>query len=211
MSYICLIANRNGAALSGDSRLTMEPRFLHLHFDKTRKVFSDPEQHMAWACCGLTLYLGIHYFKLANRILRQSHRSLSSRLSQISGILSKATALQHLVTRKDSVFELLLAAVTEDGVQVYQLEVVNGKAKLKRHAAPVFLQAGWLPKLHQKPPVLAEYENETMEQLTTRARERCVWAMKRDKHLSEENHKHTQTIGGSIRVASLSTKEPELP
>lgn len=207
MSYICLIANRNGVALSGDSRLTMEPHFLRLHIDRTRKVFSDPEQRMAWACCGLTLYLGIHYFKLTERILRQSRRSLSSRLSQISGILSKATALQHLVSRRNSVFELLLSVVTDSGVQVHQLQVVNGKATLKRHTAPVFLQAGWVPSLHQKPPALAEYENETLEQLTTRARLRCVWAMKRDRHLSEENHKHLQTIGGNIRVASLSARE----
>lgn len=209
MSYICLIANRNGAALSGDSRLTLEPRFLHIHTDRTQKVFSDPKTRMAWACCGLTLYLGVNYFKLTSRILRQSHRSLSSRLSQISAILSKATRLQHFVSRKDSVFVLLLAVMTDNGVQVQKLSVVNGKAKLTRHAAPVFLQAGWVPALHQKAPVLAEYENETLDQLIARARERCVWAMKRDRHLSEENRKHQQTIGGSIRVTGLSAESKQ--
>ena len=203
MSYICLIANRNGVALSGDSRLTMEPRFLHLHFDNTQKVYSDPEQGLAWACCGLTLYMGINYFKRASRILRQTHRSLPSRLNQISGLLSRATRLQHMVTRKDSVFTLLLASVHGDGVQVQRLEVVNGSASLKKYDAPVFLQAGWTPSLYQKAPALPEYAQESLEQLTTRARLRCMWALKRDKQLSDENHKHLQTIGGNIRVVSL--------
>lgn len=207
MSYICLIANANGAALSGDSRLTMDPRFLRLHFDNTQKVYSDPEQGLAWACCGLTLYLGVNYFKLASRILRQSHRSLPSRLNQIANILSKVTAIQHAVTRKDSIFTLLLACVSEDGVQVHKLEVVNGKAVLKKDSAPVFLQAGWVPKLHQKPPKIYEFATESLEQLTTRARLRCVWAMKRDKKLSDENRKHIQTIGGNIRVVTLNAKK----
>ena len=203
MSYICLIANANGVALSGDSRLTLEPRFLHLHFDNTRKVFSDPSQNMAWACCGLTMYLGINYFKATERILRQSHRSLASRLNQISGLLSKATRLQHLVTRRDSVFTLLLSIVTSEGVQVQRLDVVNGAATVKRYKAPVFLQAGWIPALHQNNPTVSEFAAESLEQLTTRARQRCMWAMKRDKQNSEENRKHIQTVGGNIRVVSL--------
>jgi hypothetical protein len=71
MSYICLIANANGVALSGDSRLTMEPRFLHLHFDHTRKVFSDPGQNMAWACCGLTMYLPSNGTPLLDKFYRK--------------------------------------------------------------------------------------------------------------------------------------------
>lgn len=207
MSYICLIANANGVALSGDSRLTMEPRFLHLHFDNTRKVFSDPSQNMAWACCGLTMYLGINYFKRTERILRQSHRSLASRLNQISSLLSKATRLQHTITRRDSVFTLLLSIVTSEGVQVQRLDVVNGVATVKRYHSPVFLQAGWIPALHQNNPTVAEFAAESLEQLTTRARQRCMWAMKRDKQHSEENRKHIQTIGGNIRVVTLPVPE----
>jgi hypothetical protein len=41
MSYICLIANQNGIAVSGDSRLTFQPEQLHLHIDHAQKVFSD--------------------------------------------------------------------------------------------------------------------------------------------------------------------------
>jgi hypothetical protein len=203
MSYICLIANANGVALSGDSRLTLEPRFLHLHFDNTRKVFSDPSQNMAWACCGLTMYLGMNYFKHTERILRQSHRSLASRLNQISSLLSRATRLQHLVTRRDSVFVLLLSVVTSEGVQVQKLEVVNGTAAIKRYQTPVFLQGGWIPALRQNNPAAAEYAGESLEQLVARARQRCMWAMKRDQQRSQENRKHQQTIGGNIRVVTL--------
>jgi hypothetical protein len=185
----------------------MEPRFLHLHFDHTRKVFSDPGQNMAWACCGLTMYLGMNYFKHTERILRQSHRSLASRLNQISSLLSRATRLQHLVTRRDSVFVLLLSCVTSEGVQVQKLEVVNGVATVKRYKAPVFLQAGWIPALHQDNPTVSEFAAESLEQLTTRARQRCMWAMKRDKQRSEENRKHIQTVGGNIRVVSLNAPE----
>lgn len=210
MSYICLIANSNGVALSGDSRLTMDPRFLHLHFDNTQKVYSDPAQGMAWACCGLTLYLGVNYFKLTSRILRQSHRSLPSRLGQISDILCKVTAFQHLITRKDSIFTLLLACVNGETVQVQRLDVVNGKASTQKLTGPVFLQGGWNPALYQKSPRLSEFAGESLEQLATRTRLRCVWAMKRDKQLSDENRKHRQTIGGNIRVVTLRARREDL-
>lgn len=207
MSYICLAANRNGVAVSGDSRLTMEPKMLRLHTDRVQKVFSDPNQGMVWACCGLTLYLGINFFRRTEHILRQSHRSLGSRLGQISTLLCRATKLQHMVTRRTSTFTLLVGCVVNGEVQVHRLDVTNGEAAMKKYPAPVFLQAGWIPTLHQQRPAMSDIAGLSLDQLVTLTRQRCMWAMRRDKQLSQENRKHLQTIGGNVRVASLSTKE----
>ena len=207
MSYICLIANKNGVVVAGDSRLTLEPQLLHLHYDKAQKVFSDPEQNMVWACCGLTVFLGMNYFSMCSRILRQSHRSMGSRLNQISKILGRATRIQHRLGRKNSVFTLLLATVKDGAVQVQTLDVVNGKATLKKHAAPVMIQSGWNPFLHQPKPPVSYYKEETLEQLISRAKDRCLWAMRKDGRLTRTEKKHIQTIGGNVRVAYLSTAE----
>jgi hypothetical protein len=207
MSYICMIANKNGVAVSGDSRLTLEPHFLRLHFDRLQKVYSDASQGMVWACCGLTIYLGINYFSITKRILRQSHRSLASRLNEISSILSKATKLQNFVTRRNAMFTLLLACEEKDGFQIYRMDVYNGKTTMKKCQSPVLLQGGWNPSLYQNAPSPAEFAEESLEQLMDRAKKRCMWAMKRDKHLYEENHKHTQTVGGNVRLAYLSKAE----
>ncbi|MCD8354714.1 MAG: hypothetical protein LUC47_10450 [Clostridiales bacterium] len=201
MSYICLIANQNGVAAAGDSRLTIQPEALHLHLDRGRKVFSDQDQGLVWACCGLTIFGGINYYLLAERILRQKNRSLASRLNQIAGVLSKATAAQHLLSRKPSVFTLLLGQVKDGGVTVHVVDVVSGEVRRKVLTGPVFVQAGWDPTLRQSKPAVSEFEKDTLGQLIGRAKKRCLWAIRKDSELAQEDKKHSQTVGGSVRVA----------
>ncbi|MCC8074899.1 MAG: hypothetical protein LIO95_02955 [Clostridiales bacterium] len=201
MSYICLIANQNGVAAAGDSRLTIQPEALHLHLDRGRKVFSDQDQGLVWACCGLTIFGGVNYYRLASHILRQKNRSLSSRLNQIAGVLSKATAAQHLLSRKPSVFTLLLGQVKDGEVTVHVLDVVSGEVRRKVLAGPAFVQAGWDPSLRQRKPSASEFEKDTLGQLIDRAKKRCLWAIRKDSELAQQDKKHSQTVGGSVRVA----------
>lgn len=201
MSYICMVANKNGIAVSGDSRLTFQPEQLNLHLDSAQKVFSAPEQNMVWACCGMMVWAGINYYRTASWILRQKNRSLSSRLNQISGMVSRATAAQNRLTRKSASFTLLVGVIKENGPVMYALDVVNGEAKLRVMNAPVLVQSGWVKSLHQPKPPVEDFENETVEQLISRVRERCLWAMRKDGRLATQEATHIQTIGGNVRVA----------
>lgn len=203
MSYICMAANKNGIAVSGDSRLTFQPAALNLHLDTAQKVFSCPEQQMVWACCGLMVWAGINYYRAAGWILKQENRSLQSRINQISGMLCRATAAQHRLTRKSSSFTLLVGVLRENGPMVYALDVENGEASLRRMEAPVLVQSGWVKSLHQPKPEVSAYENETIDQLIARVRERCLWAMRKDGRLAELESSHVQTIGGNVKVVFL--------
>lgn len=203
MSYICMVANRNGIAVSGDSRLTFQPERLNLHLDNAQKVFSCPEQNMVWACCGIMVMAGINYYKMASWILRQKNRSLTSRLNQISGIMSRATGAQYRLTRKDACFTLLLGVIKDGTAQVYVLDAVNGEASLRTLEAPVLIQSGWVKSLHQPKPPVSAYQDESIDQLIARVRERCLWAMRKDGRLASQEAKHIQTIGGNVRVVYL--------
>lgn len=203
MSYICMVANRNGIAVSGDSRLTFQPERLNLHLDNAQKVFSCPEQNMVWACCGIMVMAGINYYKMASWILRQQNRSLSSRLNQIGGMVGRATAAQHRLTRKGSCFSLILGVIKENKPVVYALDAVNGEVNLRTLEAPVLVQSGWVKSLHQPKPPVEEYQDETIEQLISRVRERCLWAMRKDGRLATQEASHVQTIGGNVRVVYL--------
>jgi hypothetical protein len=206
MSYICLIANQNGIAVSGDSRLTFQPEQLHLHIDHAQKVFSDQEQGMVWACCGLMVFAGINYYMMSDHILRQSYRSMSSRLNQITGALTRATAAQHWLTRKDSVFTMLIGSIKKGEVSVQVLDVVNGKAKLKTLPTPVLVQSGWEARLHQPKPPVSDYADESIDKLVKRAKDRCLWAVRKDGRLALEDEKHIQTVGGNVRIAFIENK-----
>lgn len=91
MSYICIIANEKGAVAAGDSRLTLYPAQLNLHLDRTRKVFQDEKQGLVWACCGLTYFGGIHYFKAVERILRSESMTMGAKLNKITTLMERAT------------------------------------------------------------------------------------------------------------------------
>ena len=70
MSYLCLLASECAMAVVGDSRLTLSP--VPLHWDKARKIGCDQGQRCLWACCGLTVFGGVNYAKLAARIFHGS-------------------------------------------------------------------------------------------------------------------------------------------
>lgn len=203
MSYICMAANQNGIAVSGDSRLTFQPTALNLHFDSAQKVFDCPEQKMVWACCGLMVWVGINYYRTASWILRQENRSLQSRLNQISDMVCRATGAQFRLTGKDSSFTLLVGIIKKNQPIIYTLDVINGHATQRQLTAPALVQSGWVKSLHQPKPEVSAYENESVAQLISRVRERCLWAMRKDGRLASEETGHIQTIGGNIRVAYL--------
>lgn len=204
MSYLCLIANQNGAALSGDSRLTLQPQHLNLHFDRAQKIFSDPKQNLIWGCCGLLFFGGVDFTRVVAHIMRQDYRSMGSRLNQITALLTHATSLRRMVSQHPASFTLLLARIKDGKLCVQTLDIVDGSAALRTLPTPTIVQAGWERCLYEPKPPRVRYANANVPTLAKIARERCQRAMQMDKEMEQAAPAHIRIIGGNVRIAALS-------
>lgn len=203
MSYICLIANEKGMVTAGDSRLTVTPKWLHLHFDTMRKTFEDQEQGLIWACCGLTAYAGVNYFRVAERILRDRRRSMGAKLQRIATILERVTGFQHKLLRQRSTFTLLLGERKPEGTEITVLDVTDGKRTLRTLHTPVALESGSGVGLGAPLPEREELEKLSLEEMIQVARNRVADAMERSRQRAAEQKGCPQTVGGNIRVVYL--------
>lgn len=202
MSYICLIANSKGIAAAGDSRLTVTPKALNLHIDRTRKVFQDEKQGLVWACCGLTFFGGIHYFRVVESTLR-SELSMGAKLNRITKLMEHATRVHHLVSFGESSFTLLLSRMVDGEPESLILKVVNGKAEkeIVRGAVAIEDGSGRAGAL----PFAEEVEKASVEQVVEMARSRAMTAA-RNSAAAYKADKKPQTVGGNIRVVYLTNK-----
>lgn len=204
MSYICLIANEKGAAAAGDSRLTIYPDFLRLHIDKTKKAFADEAQGLVWACCGLTVYAGMNFFRMTERTLRDPHRSMAAKLNHIETVMKRATRSCHFLTRQRSTFTLLLCEQTADGPLTTVLNVMDGRVQKRQIEGPVAVEGGWRPA--ESMPGADHWKDASVEQMVVYARRRTMDAVKLSAEGAKENKKQRQTVGGNVRVVYLETK-----
>lgn len=198
MSYICIIANEKGAVAAGDSRLTLYPAQLNLHLDRTRKVFQDEKQGLVWACCGLTYFGGIHYFKAVERILRSESMTMGAKLNKITTLMERATKVHHLISFSESSFTLLLSSVKTGETMI--LKVVNGVAEKETITGPVAIEDG--SGAAGALPAVAEVAEAAMEELVKMARGRAMTAAKNAAE-GYKNEGKPQTVGGNTRVVYL--------
>lgn len=205
MSYICMLANRRGIVAAGDSRLTLTP--IPIHLDRSQKVFIDSEQHLIWACCGLTVWGGVNYVRLTERIMRRRQWTLSKKLATVCRRVAPALRVQNRIQRGPALFTLLVGLAEPGGVQLMSLDLVNGAPTLGRWPAPAMVDAGWKREL--RPPLLSPgvFREESLEELAQRARQRVQWAVDRDRALSARKPAHRQTVGGPIKWAVLGRPE----
>ena len=201
MSYLCMLASERGIAAAGDSRLTLMP--IPLHLDRSRKVFAAPEQHLVWACCGLTVWFGQNLAHITDRVLRRPG-PLREKLAEVERRLNPILRMCRKMRRKDAIFTLLVGAVEGEEVFLLTLDLINGTTRrLKRWDAPAMTEGGWRRAL--RPPLIppGELRGKTPEELAELARRRVRWAVERDHELSVKNPAHRQTVGGKVRWVVL--------
>lgn len=198
MSYLCLLANENGIALAGDSRVSIQPVRLGIHFSG-RKVFAEPEKRMVWGCCGLVAFGGIYFPALARRTLRTPGQSLITDLRQLGDALAPATRWYQRLYRRDGVFLLLVGRMTEQGADVRRLRVKNGEATVEHFSAPVLLEAGWEPSRYPARPAAESFAGQSVMQLNKTASRRVQQVIALDRELHGENPDWAQTVGGYVR------------
>lgn len=207
MSYICLIANSKGIAASGDSRITMSPKALNLHFDKTRKVFQDEKLGLIWACCGLTIFGGVNYFRVVEKTLRTERMSMGAKLNRISTMMKRATKAHHLLSRGESAFTLLMGSVKAGEPEITVLKVMNGSAEMKTVQGAYAVEDGSVSV--GALPTAEELEKATLENVLEMVRCRAMCAVKRSAEEAKEDRKKKQTVGGNVRVVYMQVQGME--
>ena len=203
MSYICLMANENGAVVAADSRETFPAK---VHLDWRRKCFVLPERQLVWACCGPTLRLGVDFFRAARLLLARAKR-VEDGLRRVGALVSRVTAVPLPGQRSSGAFWLLAAQWTGDRFAVWTMCVRPGEAPQLhcRRLMPgeaVSLHAGaW----HRAMPPLAARSlcGLSYDQLRACARERVALAIRMDEARRARNPGHNQTIGGAVRSEGI--------
>lgn len=209
MSYICLMANENGAVAAADSRETFPGP---IHLDWRRKCFAVPEQKLIFACCGPTLRYGVDLVRVARHTL-QGQQPMEQRLGAIAKWVAALTRV-NLVGGDPGPFCLLVAQWEQGGLAVWDCWVRHGV--LTRHKTR--LQPGQAISLHAgawhraMPPLpSSELQALSYDQLREKAEARVALAIERDRQRRAANPKHNQTIGGRVRVVGLRLKAPASP
>ncbi len=203
MSYICLMANENGAIVAADSRETFPGK---VHLDWRRKCFVLPGRQLIWTCCGPTLRLGVDFFRSAWLLLACARR-VEDGLHRVGALVSRVTAVPLPGQGRSDVFWLLAAQWTGEGFAVWTMCVRPGEA-LRLHCRrltpgeAVSLHAGaW----HREMPPLAarSLRGLSYDQLRAAARERVALAIRMDEARRARNPRHNQTIGGAVRSEGI--------
>lgn len=204
MSYLCLLASERAMAVVGDSRLTLSP--VPLHWDKARKIGCDQGQQCLWACCGLTVFGGVNYAKLAARIFHGSG-TLTEKAQALAKRVNPPLSVQRCLYRQTTTFSLLAGQWTEQGAELLTLDLDGKHTNLRRWPAPAFLEAGWEASL--RPPMLNPdgYRQASSADLARLGRERVASVIATDHRLAREQKKHIQTVGGPILWATLERPE----
>lgn len=198
MSYICLIANKTGISLAGDSRITLQPAVLGLHLSG-RKVFALPERRMVWGCCGLLCFGGIHLPTAAGWVLRNPNQSLATALRRIGDLAACVTRVFERLHGREGCFTLLVGQMTEQGPDVRRLAVRGGTVTVARCVAPVLLEEGWYPRQYPKKPEPERLAREDVMGLSRIAVQRVQTVIRLDKEQALEHPDCRQTVGGSVR------------
>lgn len=205
MSYICLMANENGAVAAGDSRETFHPK---VHLDWRKKCFAIPERQLIWAGCGPTLRLGVDFLRGTDLILRED-RPMEERLERIKRMVTTATRLSPWAGDPGP-FCLLTAGVEDGHLIVRNCHVDQGQLHVQTiRPAPgeaVSLHAG--AHRRKMPPLSKEgLKGLSYEALRDLAKERVRLAVRLDEERHVKDPDHNQTIGGGVRLAGLRFKQ----
>ena len=183
MSYLCLLASECAMAVVGDSRLTLSP--VPLHWDKARKIGCDQGQRCLWACCGLTVFGGVNYAKLAARIFHGSG-TLTEKAQALAKRVNPPLSIQRRLYRQTTTFSLLAGQWTEQGAELLTLDL-DGK--------------------HTDLLSPDEYRQSGSADRARLGRERVASVIAADHRLAREQKKHIQTVGGPILWATLERPE----
>ena len=201
MSYVCLLANKNGAVVAGDTRETIDNLF---HWDHRRKIFKSEDGKILWAMCGLTRYFGVDYFRRISLLLRKglgAENDLDT-VKKVAGLVAKGTAWQYRWSKKRSSLTAFICFVHGQRLSIFCISSVNGKSVITRKPVPCVLEGGSgtvnIERLKLQDIVLLD-----LDQLYVKAQEQTARAIEADKKKKKETKKYISTVGGDILAEKI--------
>ena len=196
MSYVCLLANRNGAVVAGDTRETIDNIF---HWDHRRKIFKSEDGKILWAMCGLTRYFGVDYFRRISLLLKKglgTQNDLDT-VKAVAGLAAKGTSWQYKWSHKRSSLTAFICFVHGERMSVFCISSVNGKSVITRKPVPCALEGG-SGTVNIKRIKLEEIVELDLDKLYERAQKQTALAIEADQKKKKETKKYISTVGGDV-------------
>ena len=203
MSYICMMANDNGAAVFSDSRQTLP---FGLHRDDCTKTFISEECRTIWSCCGLVSLGWENLFHHTEKILRKDNLSIEERITRLVPYLRRKTDEFALLHRKKGIFNLLIADTSSGKLKVYRLDFVSGRAEIRKLNLPCFEQAGSNCRSLAPKTSCTPKSNDSIETICEKGIERVRESIAKsmDKMLADGSY--SPNVGGNVQIKSITLK-----
>ena len=211
MSYICLLANKNGAAASGDTRVSKNfsgDKPFKVINNKRRKVFTSNEDKVIWAMAGVTKVFGWDYFKQINRVMKNDSVSFALRLEKYVKIMKRATRRFHKYFKTTGSSTILFASYHEEKApQIGSITIQNGEVLSdKRYNVPVFVETGSNYAQLSDRKKYVPGEDDTIGELKMNAAKRVAEAVRTDKKHFHEDAYYRPAVGGTVLVKAIEAK-----
>ncbi len=210
MSYICLLANDNGAVCASDSRETSVRS--HRYKDRRQKTFIAAANDAIWCCCGTTRIGRIVYssdcMRKASRILSDASLPFPKRVERAAAFLERETRPVFYNKKTVFCFTLLYAFREADGpLQVGTFTVRGGKTTdMRTLSQPVMLEAGKNAALLTPRRRYLPKEDESLAALTRKAAIRVKEAIRYDRKAKSADPSYIPTVGGKVQLKSLEAR-----
>ena len=206
MSYVCLLANRNGAVVAGDTRETIENLF---HWDHRRKIYKSAKGDVVWAMCGLTRYFMVDYFRKISHLLEHRVDDMSDIqiVRTIATLMAKGTLWQNrldLKKRRSSI-TVFICFDHSRGPAVYTVSAVNGRASFRRMPVPCALEGGSgtanVTRLDVRDIAFL-----SLPELYEAAVRQTQASIDEDRRKKETQKKYLSTVGGRVLAEKMTYK-----
>ena len=203
MSYVCLLANRNGAVVAGDTRETIDNLF---HWDHRRKIYISDDGDVVWAMCGLTRYLTVDFFrKISHMLKNQTEKTEDTEIVQaIATLMAKGTLWQNKldIKKRRSSLTVFICFDHPGGPRVFAVYAVNGKATFRRMPVPCALEGGSGTANVKRLDVRA-LAGLSLSELYDVAVRQTQASIDEDKRKKETEKKYLSTVGGRVLAEKM--------
>ena len=203
MSYICILANKNGAVAAADTRLTKSNKFLPItyHTDHRQKVFKSTEGHVVWGLCGISTNGFRNLTGAMNKILADDGIPFAERLDSFRAVTPEMTARYQKKFKKAAAVITLLYASYEDpqAPDVGYITVQNGYIAVDMKCTlPCAIQGGANAAFLTSLDGFRPKDIYSIRKLALMSRKRVQEAIDYDAERKKQDRKYVATVGGRI-------------
>ena len=211
MSYICLLANENGAVCASDSRETST--FTRRYKDKRQKTYISDRKDAIWCCCGASRIGHVIYatdcIGKAGKILNDDSLPFTWRLKQFEDFISRETRKPLIGKKTVYVFTVLFAYWRPDKPPLVGTITAKGGAITDKRffKLPIMMEAGKNSSFLSPRKRYMPRQGESLIRLSKKATARVREAIRYDINAKKADPSYAPTVGGKVQIEKLSFKK----